>query len=58
MIEEEKIFPILNKLDRIWQSNLKMRFCDMYRMISEGKKLSDSQLSKRLTDFIDKNNIK
>lgn len=58
MIEEEKIFPILNKFDRVWQANLKMKFCELYKLIAEDKTLTDSQLSKRLSDYIDKNNIK
>ena len=58
MINEEKVFPILNKLDRIWSSNIKLRFCDIYRVITEGKKLSDAKLSQKLTKYIDDNNIK
>lgn len=58
MLEEEKVFPILNKFDRIWMSDPKKTFCQLYVEITGGFEVDDKTFSKLLTDYIEKNNIK
>ncbi len=58
----ERIFPILNKLDRCWAIKNEMTFCEIYNSIialrPEGHKLTDLEFTKLLDEYIDKNGIK
>lgn len=58
MENSERIFSILNKVNRVWINNPKLKFCELYKLISEGKKLTDLQFSRKLDKYIEENNIK
>ncbi len=47
---EEKIYPILRKLDFIWSQNKSMNFCDVWKLINEGemKYITDLELQEKL----------
>ena len=52
-------FSILNKFDRIWSgNNTNLPFCDLYKLIIPSTGLTDEEVSKQLTEYIDTNNIK
>lgn len=59
----ERMFPILNKFDRIWEHNEDLTFCEVYQdiikdfQISENNLLTDLQFTKLMDDYIEKNNI-
>jgi deoxyhypusine synthase len=53
-MKEEKIFPIMNKFDKIWSDNVDKTFCEIYKEITNGEMLTDKEFSKRLTKYIDK----
>lgn len=57
-MDNEKIFPILRKFDMAWSLNPKKKFCELYREITEGKKLTDAKLLKKLTEYIENNSTK
>ena len=58
----ERIFPILNKVDRAWSVKNDMTFCELYNDIialrPSGHKLTDLEFTKLLDEYIDKNGIK
>jgi hypothetical protein len=54
---KDRIFPIFNKLDRIWTSNSELTFCEVIQALNIDK-LDDLELTKRLDKYIDDNNIK
>lgn len=49
----EKIFPILNKIDNIWEKNPELQFCEIVKMIDTEKYTDDLLLTKRLDELID-----
>ena len=57
-MENYKIFPILNKFDRIWSSNPSKTFCQIYTEITKEVKINDEEFSKLLTEYIENNKIK
>lgn len=57
-MDKEKVFPILRKFDIIWSNNPKLTFCELYKLVTENKKLTDAKLLKKLTEYITNNNIK
>jgi hypothetical protein len=54
---KDRIFPIFNKLDRIWTSKSEFTFCEVIQALNIDK-LDDLELTKRLDKYIDDNNIK
>lgn len=57
----ERMFPILNKLDRIWSANASYKFSDVLLDIlstSDSKIMSDQEFSQLMDIYIEKNNIK
>jgi hypothetical protein len=54
---KDRIFPIFNKLDRIWTSKSELTFCEVIQALNIDK-LDDLELTKRLDKYIDDNNIK
>ena len=54
----EKIFPIMNKIDRIFTTNPELQFCELVKLLEIDKYKTDLELTKHLDDYIDKNGIK
>ncbi len=54
----ERIFPILNKFDRIWSYYGNVPFCEVFKMVTEGKNLTDIEFTQLMEEYINKNNIK
>lgn len=58
-MKDERIFPIMNKFDRIWYTYPDKTFCDIYNEITKGEIIDDKEFTKRLTIYIDNDkNIK
>ena len=55
---KERMFPILNKLDRIWNENEQLQFCEVVNLLKLNENKTDLDLTKSLDKFIDENNIK
>lgn len=55
---KERMFPILNKLDRIWNENEQLQFCEVVNLLKLNESKTDLDLTKSLDKFIDENNIK
>lgn len=53
-----RVFPILNKFDRIWSHKLDKTFCEVYKEVTQGKNMTDEEFTKAMEDYIDKNGIK
>ncbi len=53
-----RIFPVLNKFDRIWSAKLDKTFCEIYNDITKGKNMTDLEFTKAMEDYIDGNKIK
>lgn len=53
----ERMFPILNKIDRIWMANPTLQFCELAKLIVLDSK-NDLEFTKKLDEYIDENNIK
>lgn len=49
----EKIFPILNKIDYIWEKNPELQFCELIKLINPDQYTDDLLLTKRLEELID-----
>ena len=54
---KDRMFPILNKIDRVWTNNPDLTFCEMIESLKIGN-LDDLELTKKLDEHIDGNNIK
>lgn len=54
----ERIFPMLNKFDRIFTKMSDKTFCQVYNEITEGKDFSDLELTKRMDEYIERHGIK
>ena len=54
---KDRIFPILNKIDRVWTNNPNLTFCEMIESLKIDN-LDDLKLTKKLDEHIDGNNIK
>jgi hypothetical protein len=54
----ERIFPILNKYDRIWSYYGNKPFCEVFKLVTEGKDLTDIEFTQLMEEHINKNNIK
>lgn len=53
----ERIFPILNKIDRIWSANPEMQFCELVKLVViDG--INDLEFTKKLDAYIDEHDIK
>ena len=53
----ERMFPILNKIDKIWMANPTLQFCELVKLIVLDSK-NDLEFTKKLDEYIDENNIK
>lgn len=59
MKKEERIFTILNKLNRVWMgSKGKLEFCEIVKLLSPNLDLSDLEFSKAMDEYIELNKIK
>ena len=56
-MNKERMFPILNKIDRIWTANSELQFCELVRLIVLDSR-TDLDFTKKLDEYIDENNIK
>lgn len=54
---KERMFPILNKIDRIWCNHPDLQFCELLKLIVLDSK-TDLDFTKKLDEYIDDNNIK
>ena len=54
----ERFFPISNKFHRIWEHYTDKPFCEVVKMVTENKDLTDLEFTKVMEEYIDKNNIK
>ena len=52
----ERMFPILNKIDRIWNHHSDLQFCELVKLIVLDS--SDLEFTKKLDEYIDDNGIK
>lgn len=52
----ERMFPILNKIDRIWNHNSDLQFCELVKLIVLDS--TDLEFTKKLDEYIDKHGIK
>ena len=55
---EERIFPVLNKFDRIWSFFPNKTFCEIYMEVTGGFPVEDLAFTKMLDEYIDKYDIK
>lgn len=53
----ERMFPILNKIDRIWASVPELQFCELVKLIVLDSK-TDLEFTQKLDVYIDEHNIK
>ena len=53
----ERMFPILNKIDRIWNHNSDLQFCELVKLIVSDS-YTDLEFTKKLDEYIDDNGIK
>lgn len=53
----ERMFPILNKIDRIWNHNSDLQFCELVKLIVSNS-YTDLEFTKKLDEYIDNNGIK
>lgn len=54
----ERIFPILNKFDRIYSYYKDKTFCEVYTLITQNKQLSDLEFTQEMDKYIEENKIK
>ncbi len=54
----ERIFPILNKFDRIYSYYGNKPFCEVFKMVTDNKSLTDAEFTQCMEEYINKNNIK
>ncbi len=52
----ERMFPILNKIDRIWNHHSDLQFCELIKLIVLDS--TDLEFTKKLDEYIDDNGIK
>lgn len=52
---KERIFPILNKIEKIWSKNTDLQFCAIVKLLKIEDNELDLVLTKRLDDYIDDN---
>lgn len=57
LISHERIFPIINKIDRIWNTHSELQFCELVKLIVLDCK-NDLEFTKKLDEYIDENSIK
>jgi len=55
---KDRIFPILNKIDRYWTSNPELTIYDVVKVLGLDEDLNDLEMTKKLDKHIDENNIK
>ena len=55
-MKDERIFPIMNKFDRIWYTYPDKTFFDIYNEITKGEIIDDKEFTKRLTIYIENDN--
>ena len=53
----ERMFPILNKIDRIWNHNSDLQFCELVKLIVSDS-YTDLEFTKKLDEYLDNNGIK
>lgn len=53
----ERMFSILNKIDKIWMAHPTLQFCELAKLIVLDSK-NDLEFTKKLDEYIDENNIK
>ena len=56
-INKERIFPILNKIDRIWAKSPNLQFYELVNLLTKNN-LSDNEFTKELDNYINENGIK
>lgn len=54
----ERIFPMLNKFDRIFSHHVNKTFCWIYNDITQGQQFTDLEFTKKMDEYIENNNIK
>lgn len=54
----ERIFPILNKFDRIYTHYGDKTFCEVYQMITQNKQFTDLEFTQVMEQYIGENKIK
>lgn len=59
MKKEERIFSILNKIDKCWSGTKgKITFCELLKLIDSNLNLGDLEFSQALDKYIEDNKIK
>lgn len=65
LISHERIFPIINKFDRIWNHHSEKSFTEVVEILADlwydkgvDKKPNDLEFTKLLDEYIDKYNIR
>jgi hypothetical protein len=53
----ERMFPILNKIDKIWMANPTLQFCELVKLIVLDSK-NDLEFTQKLDEYIDEHNLK
>lgn len=53
----ERMFPILNKIDRIWHANSELQFHELVKLIVLDD-INDLEFTKKLDEYIDEHSIK
>ena len=54
----ERIFPILNKFDRIYSHYGNKSFCEVYKIITQDKQFTDLEFTQVMEQHIEDNKIK
>lgn len=55
LVSHERIFPILNKLDKLWNANPSLQFCELVKLLNTEQYKNDLEFTKRLDELIDGN---
>lgn len=59
MTKSERIFSILNKLDKSWSGTKgKITFCELVNLIAKNESLGDLEFSKAMDNYIEEHKIK
>jgi hypothetical protein len=54
---KERIFPILNKFDRIWEYHVDKSFCEIYLLITNNNNVTDLEFTKLMDKYIENTKI-
>ncbi len=60
LISHERMFPVLNKMGRIWEANYKTPLIDIFTQIFSEFKVpkNDLELTQILDEYIDKHEVR